>query len=140
MPAILWMLHGLVVMWLAIGSEFPGSNPGNSRFFFFFLILHLCFARLRYSGEDWQDRGLTSIFWSKVSTGLSYWVVRNGEIISEVSKVFSGLCTCLQIPLIIISTSCLTMSKISSVLLSLQKEYSLKMCKKWNEKRKWKKK
>ena len=37
------MLRGLVVMWLAIGSEFPGSNPGNSRnfFFLFFWILVL---------------------------------------------------------------------------------------------------
>ena len=29
------MPHGLVVMWLAIGSEFPGSNPGYSGYLFF---------------------------------------------------------------------------------------------------------
>ena len=50
------MPHGLVVMWLAIGSEFPSSNPGNSGnyYFFFFWILLLKssldrFARLRYN-------------------------------------------------------------------------------------------
>ena len=29
------MPRGLVVMWLAIGSEFPSSNPGNLFFFTF---------------------------------------------------------------------------------------------------------
>ena len=33
------MPRGLVVMWLAIGSEFPGSNPGYSGNLFFFEIL-----------------------------------------------------------------------------------------------------
>ena len=32
------MPHGLVVMWLAIGSEFPGSNPGNSGNYYYFFF------------------------------------------------------------------------------------------------------
>ena len=36
------MLRGLVVMWLAIGSEFPSSNPGSDKLFFIiFIIFHL---------------------------------------------------------------------------------------------------
>ena len=31
------IFRGLVVMWLAIGSEFPSSNPGNSRNLFFII-------------------------------------------------------------------------------------------------------
>ena len=42
LPQFLNMLRGLVVMWLAIRSEFPGSNPGYSRFFFFFLPFERC--------------------------------------------------------------------------------------------------
>ena len=46
------MLHGLVVMWLAIGSEFPGSNPGNSgnNFFFFFFWILLLKSSKNYNG------------------------------------------------------------------------------------------
>ena len=46
LPRFQQLLHGLVVMWLAIGSEFPGSNPGNSRNHFFpiywFIAIYLC--------------------------------------------------------------------------------------------------
>ena len=37
------MLRGLVVMWLAIGSEFPSSNLGSDKHFFHYFLLENAF-------------------------------------------------------------------------------------------------
>ena len=47
------MPRGLVVMWLAIGSEFPGSNPGYSGNLFFEILKFLEFLIFKLVFDDW---------------------------------------------------------------------------------------